>query len=195
MDYAFAEGGLVLVNTLIGSLCSYFLIATYLMLSGQSCRSTQPVRSANATQKVEPQKVEPQKVEPPKGEVASYKVQIDFREGKCVLKYDGPFHDQIETALGAPCDFVRNRTGAIQHFEYKNSKRNGGGSYSAILLVGGPIDTSRSYSFMKNGCGTKVQAVSFSPRGVAIGAIGTGLLVCPSTELDEKMFGSIAKPI
>src|SRR2546423_12649470 len=99
MDYKFAEGGLVLANTLIGSLCSYFLIATYLMLSAQSCRSTQPVRSANASQKVEPLKGEP-----PKGEVASYKVQIDVREGKCVLKYDGPFHDQIETALGAPCD-------------------------------------------------------------------------------------------
>jgi len=136
----------------------------------------------------------PQKVEPPKGEVASYKVQIDVREGKCVLTYDGPHQGQVQTELSAPCEFSRGHKGVIKHYEYKN-RGSGGGSYSVILLIGGPVYPSRSDSFMKNGCGTEVQPISLSPRGVAMGSLGTLLFACPSEDLDEKIFGFGAKPV
>jgi hypothetical protein len=180
---------LVLAYKIRTPVYSYFLIATVLVLSTESCRPTRPQSVTDKTHETTTN------VELPKGEVASYKVQIDVREGKCILNYDGPHKGQLETELSAPCEFSRGHTGMIEHYEYKN-KGKGDGYYSVILVIGGPVDPSRSDKFMKNGCGTLTRPISLSPRGVAIGTTGGGgLVICPSTDLDEVMFGFGKKPV
>lgn len=129
-----------------------------------------------------------------KVEVASYQLRIEELAGKCVLKFGGPRKGEIILAVPPPCEFVRDRTGAAQHYRYKNRKRNGRGYFEVILVVGGPLEKGRTDELMKDGCGTQTQAMSLSSRGVAAGAVGSGVTVCPSDGLDEKFFGFLAKP-
>lgn len=127
-------------------------------------------------------------------EVASYQLRIEERAGKCILKFNGSRKGEITLAVPPPCEFVRDGIGAAQHFRYKNRKRNGGGYFDVILVVGGPTEKGRTDKLMKDGCGTQTQALSLSSRGVAEGAVGSGVIVCPSDGLDEKFFGFLAKP-
>jgi hypothetical protein len=134
--------------------------------------------------------------EPPKGAIASYKLSIEEQEGTCILRYDGPRKGKIRLILPPPCEFVRDpATGAVQHFRYKNKKRSGGGFFEAILVIGGPRENARSDKLMKDGCGTHLQPVSLSSRGVVAGSVGSGVVVCPLDGLDEKFFGFLARPI
>jgi hypothetical protein len=134
-------------------------------------------------------------VEPGKVEVASYKLRLEEHDGKCVLHYTGHLEGKITMTAPPPCEFVRVSNGDAQHYRYKNRKRNGGGYFDVIIVVGGPLDKGRLDELMKDGCGTQIQAVSLSRRGVVIGAVGSGLTACPSLGLEEKMFGFLAKPI
>src|SRR5438309_343651 len=118
---------MVLANKVTASVYIHFLMGIGLLLSAQSCRSTEP---AGSTATIPQVGQSPQ--ESPRGEVASYKVQIDVRDGRCVLNYDGPKKGQVETGLSAPCEFSRGHTGGIKHYEYKN--RLNGGTYSVMLI-------------------------------------------------------------
>jgi hypothetical protein len=129
-----------------------------------------------------------------KVEVGLYQLRVAARAGKCVVKVNGSHKGEIILAVPPPCEFVRDGTGAAQHFRYKNKKRNGGGYFDVILVVGGPLEKGRTDKLMKDGCGTQTQALSPSSRGVAAGAVGSGVIVCPSDSLDEKFFGFLAKP-
>jgi hypothetical protein len=133
------------------------------------------------------------KTEPRRVEISNYKLRLEEYKGKCALKYEGVHSGQISMDLVPPCEFVRESDGSPQHFEYKNKKRSAGSKFSALLVVGGPIDTSRTDSYMRDGCGTKAQAVSVAAKSVVLGAVGSGALICPSDSLDEKMFGFLAK--
>jgi hypothetical protein len=188
MDCQFPKGGLVLAYKVAESVCSYLLIATCFVLSAQSCKSTKSVRSTNVAQEA------PQKTDLPKGEVASYKLQIDVSNGKCVLRYDGPQKGEVDTELSAPCEFSREQTGTIKYHEYKNRGAKGE-DYTVVLVIGGPSYPTRSDKYMKEGCGTEVLPISLSPRGIAKGAVGSLLFACPSEDLDEKIFGFGARPV
>jgi hypothetical protein len=130
----------------------------------------------------------PPTVMPPYAEVASYKLQIDVRDGQCILNYNGPFRGQVETGIPAPCQFLRDSVGNIQHMELKNTTQNGGGTYSVILIIGGPHAIDGRTSKNIQGCGSESLPISLSPRGIALGAIGTGLDICPTDRVDEKLF-------
>lgn len=108
-------------------------------------------------------------VVPPRGEVASYKVQIDVSDNRCVLSYEGPLKGQVATDLVAPCEFPRDPAGNIRYRELQNTKENGGGYYSVIVVIGGPpANEGYSDKYMKTGCGSEVRSVSFSVRGIAL---------------------------
>ena len=108
-------------------------------------------------------------VVPPRGEVASYKVQIDVSDNRCVLSYEGPLKGQVATDLVAPCEFLRDPAGNIPYRELQNTKENGGGYYSVIVVIGGPpANEGYSDKYMKTGCGSEVRSVSFSVRGIAL---------------------------
>jgi hypothetical protein len=70
-------------------------------------------------------------------------------------------------SLTSPCEFVRGSTGNAQTFRYKN-KRLYGGYFSLLIVTGGPVDGTRSDRFMKDGCGTTIQAVILRARGVTV---------------------------
>jgi hypothetical protein len=128
-------------------------------------------------------------VTPPNGEVASYKVQIDVRDGKCVFNYDGPFKGQAETDLLAPCEFLRDPAGNIRSLELKNTRQNGGGTYSVIVMIGGPpANEGHSDKYMKQGCASETRTISLSVQGVGLGSHGLGLDLCPTSIPDEKLF-------
>ncbi len=172
-----------MASKVIASLWPNFLLTIALLISAQSCSATGSARLTDTTQDAT------QKPELPRGEAASYKVQIEVREGKCVLIYDGPFKGQVETSLLAPCEFLRDPAGNIRSLELKNTKQNGGGTYSVIVVIGGPpANEGHSDKYMKNGCGSEVRAVSLSVRGIVLGSRGSGLDICPTSSFDEKLF-------
>jgi len=126
---------------------------------------------------------------PPLGEVASYIVRLDVSAGKCILSYDGPNKGQVDTGLLAPCEFLRTLVGDINALELKNTKQNGGGGYSVILVIGGPpSNEGRFDDYMKNGCRSQARTISLSPRGIALGSLAMKLDVCPTDRVDEKLF-------
>jgi hypothetical protein len=110
------------------------------------------------------------------------------RNGKCVFNYDGLLNGQVETDLPAPCEFLRDLAGNIQYMELKNTKQNGGGSYSVILVIGGPPATDGRSGKHVEGCGSESQPISLSPRGIALGSHGYKLDICPTDRVDEKLF-------
>jgi hypothetical protein len=187
MDNQLSEGGLVLAHQIAQSITLLLLSVALLLLSAKSCGSTNGVPTADS-------KEPPQHTSLPNGEVAAYKVSLDIKDGKCILKYDGPLKGEIETELPSPCEFSRGQTGNIEYHEYRNSNL-ADATYSVILLIGGPAYATHSDKFMPGGCGTHILPVSLSKRGVAAGAIGRVLFACPSEKLDEKMFGFGAKPV
>jgi len=130
----------------------------------------------------------PPAVMPPYGEVASYKLQISVRDGQCILNYNGPFRGQVETGMPAPCQFLRDSVGNIQHMELKNTNQNGGGTYSVILIIGGPPATDGRSNKPIKGCGSEARTISLSPRGIAVGSLAWGLDICPTDRVDEKLF-------
>ena len=165
-----------LTNKTTTSGVSYFVLVAALGFSITSCRASNPADV-------------PPTVMVPFGEVASYKVQLDVRGGKCIFNYDGPFKGQVETGLLAPCEFLRDSVGNLQHMELKNTRQNGGGTYSVILLIGGPpnTDPDRPRKHVE-GCGSESLPISLSPRGIALGSRGGGLDICPTDRVDEKLF-------
>ena len=167
----FAKGGMVLAHKIT---CCALLS---LVVTGSNLSQSQMKRA-----------------EPRKVDVASYKLRVEERGGKCVLDYDGPAKGKLMLDLLPPCDFVRDRTKAAQSFRYRNGKSNRGGHFVVVMVLGGPLDNVRSDEFFKQGCGTRAQAVSLSSRGVAAGALGSGIVVCPSEGMDKKMYGFLAKP-
>jgi hypothetical protein len=72
--------------------------------------------------------------------------------------------------------------------ELKNTKQNGGGTYSVIIVFGGPpaVD-GRSYR-PKEICGSEALTVSLSERGIAVGSLAWGLDICLKDRVDEKLF-------
>jgi len=129
-------------------------------------------------------------LEPRKVAVRSYKIAVHEREGKCDLVYDGPHKGTITLDLPAPCEIVRDRFGGAQSYRYS---RRRGGAFDVILVVGGPLTNARSDELMKGGCGTQIQAISLSPRGVVAGTTGTYLVACPTEGFDEKDFAINAR--
>ena len=135
-------------------------------------------------------------VVPPRGEVASYKVQIDVSDNRCVLSYEGPLKGQVATDLVAPCEFLRDPGGNIRYRELQNTKENGGGYYSVIVVIGGPpANEGYSDKYMNTGCGSEVRSVSFSIRGIALGSKGWGMNICPTSSFDEKLFTADSRHI
>jgi hypothetical protein len=130
----------------------------------------------------------PSTVVPPYAEIASYKLQIEVREGQCILNYNGPFRGQVETGIPAPCQFLQDSVGNIQHMELTNTRQNGGGTYSVVIILGGPPAIDGRSSKPTEGCGSQSLALSLSPRGIALGSVGTGLDICPTDRVDEKLF-------
>ena len=126
-------------------------------------------------------------------EVRGYSLSLKNRDGKCVLSYEGRGRQgEFTMGLPAPCEFVRDHKGAPQVRSYYNKKVYGG-PYSVLIVTGGPIDTSQSDQFMKDGCGTQIQAVMVRTSGVIIkktvlGANRSGPTVCPSAGTDEKVY-------
>jgi hypothetical protein len=158
---------------------SYLVLAMTLALSVDGCRS------ARVTDV-------PPTVTPPHGEVAAYKVQINVRDGKCIFNYDGPHQGQRETELLAPCEFVRDRAGAIR---YLADETKGVGKYSVILVIGGPpAPGGHPDQYMKT-CASELRAISLSPRGVALGTVGSVFALCPTYDVDNKMFLADASPV
>jgi len=151
------------------------LLAAAVVLAVSSCRSS---NIADV----------PPTVMPPNGEVASYKIQLQLRDGKCVFNYDGPFRGQVEAGISAPCTFLRDSVGNIQHMELKNSKQSGGGTYSVILVIGEPRATDGRSTKQIEGCGSQSLPISLGPRGIALGSLGAGLDICPTDRVDEKLF-------
>lgn len=135
----------------------------------------------------------PAALEPRKAEVGSRKLKLEERDGKCQLLYEGRTKGEITLDVPPPCEFVRDHTGKAQHYQYKR-KRNAG-TYDVIIVVGGVKNKHRSDKLMADGCPTQYQAVSLSSRGVATGVLGSLWIACPTEGLDEKVFGSMAKPI
>src|SRR3989442_7391174 len=110
-------------------------------------------------------------------------------DASCVCIYAGHLKVNVETAFLAPWKFVTDPAGKIRSRELKNTQQNGGGSYSVIVMIGGPpAKRGHSDKYMKDGCGSESQAVSLSVRGVALGSIGGGLDICPTSSFDEKLF-------
>jgi hypothetical protein len=66
-----------------------------------------------------------------------------------------------------------------------------------ILFAGGPVDTSRSDQYMRTGCGTQIQAIRVVDAGLPDdyqkGAVGTGITICPSEGVREKIYRVLAK--
>jgi hypothetical protein len=185
-----AAGGMVLANKIAGSLWLYFLLAVGLLLLAQSCSSTRQARETDVTHNT------PQVLELPGGEVASFKVQIEVHDGKCVLNYDGPVKGKTATELLAPCEFLRDPAGNIRFQELTNTKQNGGGSYAVIVMIGGPpANEGYSDKYMKNGCASETQTVSLSIRGIALGSHGWKMNLCPTSSFDEKLFTADSRHI
>jgi hypothetical protein len=127
-------------------------------------------------------------VTPPNCNVAAYSLRLDVRDGKCALKYDGPHNGQVDTAFAAPCEFLRDPVGNIQHMELRNPPQNGGGTYSVIIVFGGPPATDGRSNKPITGCGSEARTISLSPRGIALGSLASGLDICPTDRVDEKLF-------
>lgn len=179
-----------MANKITVSLSLYFLLALGPLLSAQSCSSARQARGTDKTQSM------PQTLELPSGEVASYKVQIEVHDGKCVLNYDGPLKGKAETDLLAPCEFLRDPAGNIRSQELKNSDQNGGGSYAVIVMIGGPpANEGFSDKYMKNGCASEAQTISLSLRGIALGSHARKMNLCPTSSFDEKLFTANSRHI
>ena len=138
-------------------------------------------------------KTVPADVEPRKGTVGSYTLKLEERDGKCQLLYEGPHKGQITLEIPPPCEFSRDNLGKLQRHQYKR-KRNAG-VYDVILVVGGPVTKEKSDKLMQDGCGTQLQAVSLSSRGVALGGHLSMPTACPMEGQDEMVFGILNKPI
>ncbi|HSE17578.1 MAG TPA: hypothetical protein VLB46_11025 [Pyrinomonadaceae bacterium] len=130
-------------------------------------------------------------LEPHKVVIASYRITINERAGKCELVYDGIRKGTIPLDIPAPCEIVRNHFGEAQSHRY--ARRTG--AFDVILVAGGPVSNARSDELMKSGCGTQIQAISLSPRGVVAGTFATYTLACPTAGFDEKDFAINARPI
>lgn len=131
--------------------------------------------------------------EPRKVEVGSYKFKLEERDGKCQLLYEGPHKGDITLDIPPPCEFSRDHTGKAQHFQYR--RRRNARPYEVILVLGGPLNKARSDKLMPDGCATQMQAVSLNSSGVEVGDVGSLTMVCPLAGLDEKFFGTLAKPM
>lgn len=143
----------------------------------QSCGTTRRTATSNS--------IQTETKEQAQGEAASFKLNIRVKEGYCFLSYDGPLKGEVETNLLAPCEFLRDPDGKVRHVERTNP---GVGSYSVIVLIGGPpADRGHSDKYMKS-CGSESQTISLSPRGIKLGGHGNGMDLCPTRSFDEKLF-------
>jgi hypothetical protein len=131
--------------------------------------------------------------EPRKAEVKSYQFKLEERDGKCHLVYEGRHKGDITLNIAPPCEFARDHKGKAQHFQYR--RKGGTRAYDVILVLGGPVNKARSDKLMPEGCATKMQAVSMNSTGVVAGDVGSVLITCPLEGLDEKFFGTLAKPM
>jgi hypothetical protein len=128
-----------------------------------------------------------------KAGVRGYALALENREGKCVLTYEGRGRKgEYTMGLPAPCEFVRDYEGAPQVHSYYNKKVYGG-QYSVLLVTGGPLDESLSDQYMRDGCGTQIQAVMVRASGVIVrktvlGENRSGPTICPSAGTDEKIY-------
>jgi hypothetical protein len=118
-----------------------------------------------------------------------YKLQLKERENRCVVAYSSAKRrGELKLEIPPPCQLVRSEKGAVQSYFYKDI-----GNATALLVVGGPIDSRRKDKLMTDGCGTQAQVVLLRPRGVSTTKeIGHGGVFCPSGGVEEKMFSILA---
>lgn len=129
----------------------------------------------------------------------SDRARLDEKDGRCTFvyrrAYGNPREGSVTLDLSSPCEFVRDKTGAVEIFNYLEDNKNI--PFWVVMVVGGPLDTSRSDQYMRAGCGTYVQAIRITDEGkptdITSGAIGTGITVCPSEGVREKVYRVLAK--
>jgi hypothetical protein len=125
-----------------------------------------------------------------KAQVKGYDLQLQNRDGKCVLVYAGhQKKGEMTLGISAPCEFVRDKKGAPRNYTYKNKKVYGG-YYTVVIVTGGPLDRTKSDAFMTDGCGTEVQALILQSNKVPVIKRITkdGPTVCPTSGLDEMVY-------
>lgn len=122
---------------------------------------------------------------PIKIKVGEYNLILGEESGKCKITYLG-LKNNGEVLLGitAPCQIIRDHQHKPLLYTYKDL-----GNVSVILIVGGPPSQTKKDSFMKEGCGTQVQALLVRENDISLAEeIGKGGTFCPSAGADEKMF-------
>jgi hypothetical protein len=122
-------------------------------------------------------------------QVAGYRLQLENRDGRCVLSYDGQgIHGVIDEGLRAPCEFARKGpTDDIQSYSYKDR----GLSKTVVIIIGGPADAAQRDKWMPMGCGTSTQNISLRSKSVRASPVGgPNFTACPSDGLDEVFFGA-----
>lgn len=120
-------------------------------------------------------------------------------EGRCILIYTKslgvPKEGSLTLDVPSPCEFVRDETGEAELFSYLEENKLD--PFLVLMVVGGPLNPTRSDRFMKTGCGTQIQAIKMSDAGLPTDfqkkAVGTGITVCPSEGVREKIYALLAK--
>jgi hypothetical protein len=120
--------------------------------------------------------------------------RLEERDGKCLLVikpwFGRPQGGNLALDLAPPCEFVRNETGGLETFAYLENNSLDWVS----MVVGGPVDPNRSDQYMRTGCGTQIQIIrSGLPNALQKGTVGTGITVCPSEGVKEKVYALLAK--
>jgi hypothetical protein len=86
--------------------------------------------------------------------------------------------------MPAPCEFIRNHKGEPEFHSYKEN-----GNPTVLFVVGGPIDNSKTDSWMKSGCGTQLQAVFLRSGNISLAKKPLNMgPICPSWGMDEKFY-------
>jgi hypothetical protein len=101
---------------------------------------------------------------PRKVNLKGYRLQLEHRAGQCVLIYSGRRHQgELKMSLPAPCEFLRNYAGGARSFTYPDI-----GNATVLMAVGGPVDPGKTDALMKEGCGTRIQAILLRRSGVSL---------------------------
>jgi hypothetical protein len=121
-----------------------------------------------------------------KVQVRGYTFKLKEQDGKCILNYSGHRHQgELSLMIPSPCEIMRDNKGGPSFITYKDI-----GNTTVLLIVGGPTDSSRTDSWMKEGCGKSVQAILVRNNVVTVSAeiYNQGPIICPSDLLDEPYY-------
>ena len=124
--------------------------------------------------------------------------RLEEQDGRCIyVSYGAELNSQepevrrLSLDLPPPCEFVRNEAGAAETFAYLEDDKQS--DFWVIMVVGGPVDSTRSDQYMRTGCGTQIQAIKARYQSLTKSPIGTGITVCPSEGVREKIYRLLAK--